>query len=108
GTTRRATPASAPAAGTESASPTSPSTSRGLTAEPPPKANGEPQNKPEPPYAAREGRRSLPVRARGWGAKPPGLGGPGGYPPGQTQWRWRESNPRPSVHHQGFSGRSLL
>ena len=23
-------------------------------------------------------------------------------------WRWRESNPRPSVHHQGFSGRSLL
>jgi hypothetical protein len=23
-------------------------------------------------------------------------------------WRWRESNPRPSVHHQGFSGCSLL
>jgi hypothetical protein len=22
-------------------------------------------------------------------------------------WRWRESNPRPSVPHQGFSGRSL-
>src|SRR5688572_30398856 len=22
-------------------------------------------------------------------------------------WRWRESNPRPSTHHQGFSERSL-
>jgi len=26
----------------------------------------------------------------------------------EHSWRWRESNPRPSVHHQGFSGRSLL
>ena len=26
----------------------------------------------------------------------------------ERSWRWRESNPRPSVHHQGFSGRSLL
>ena len=25
-----------------------------------------------------------------------------------SSWRWRESNPRPSVHHQGFSGCSLL
>jgi len=25
----------------------------------------------------------------------------------EHSWRWRESNPRPSVHHQGFSGRSL-
>src|SRR5262245_2459337 len=25
-----------------------------------------------------------------------------------AEWRWRESNPRPSVPHQGFSGRSLL
>ena len=25
-----------------------------------------------------------------------------------NRWRWRESNPRPSVPHQGFSGRSLL
>jgi hypothetical protein len=23
-------------------------------------------------------------------------------------WRWRESNPRPSVPNQGFSGRSLI
>jgi len=26
----------------------------------------------------------------------------------ERSWRWRESNPRPSVPHQGFSGRSLL
>ena len=26
----------------------------------------------------------------------------------EHSWRWRESNPRPSVHHQGFSVRSLL
>ena len=26
----------------------------------------------------------------------------------EHSWRWRESNPRPSVLHQGFSGRSLL
>jgi threonine aldolase len=26
----------------------------------------------------------------------------------EHSWRWRESNPRPSVRHQGFSGRSLL
>ena len=26
----------------------------------------------------------------------------------EHSWRWRESNPRPSVPHQGFSGRSLL
>jgi hypothetical protein len=26
----------------------------------------------------------------------------------EHSWRWRESNPRPSVHHQGFSGCSLL
>jgi hypothetical protein len=26
----------------------------------------------------------------------------------EGSWRWRESNPRPSVPHQGFSGRSLL
>jgi hypothetical protein len=26
----------------------------------------------------------------------------------RVSWRWRESNPRPSVHHQGFSGCSLL
>ena len=26
----------------------------------------------------------------------------------ERSWRWRESNPRPSVHQQGFSGRSLL
>ena len=26
----------------------------------------------------------------------------------RDEWRWRESNPRPSVHHQGFSGCSLL
>ena len=25
----------------------------------------------------------------------------------EQQWRWRESNPRPSVQSQGFSGRSL-
>jgi len=25
----------------------------------------------------------------------------------RIRWRWRESNPRPSVLHQGFSGRSL-
>jgi hypothetical protein len=25
-----------------------------------------------------------------------------------AQWRWRESNPRPSASPQGFSGRSLL
>ena len=30
------------------------------------------------------------------------------YMIGYTGWRWRESNPRPSVPHQGFSGRSLL
>jgi hypothetical protein len=26
----------------------------------------------------------------------------------EHSWRWRESNPRPSVHQQGFSERSLL
>jgi hypothetical protein len=26
----------------------------------------------------------------------------------EHSWRWRESNPRPSVHHQGFSVRSSL
>jgi hypothetical protein len=26
----------------------------------------------------------------------------------EHSWRWRDSNPRPSVPHQGFSGRSLL
>jgi hypothetical protein len=26
----------------------------------------------------------------------------------EHSWRWRDSNPRPSVLHQGFSGRSLL
>jgi len=26
----------------------------------------------------------------------------------EHSWRWRESNPRPSVPHQGFSVRSLL
>jgi hypothetical protein len=26
----------------------------------------------------------------------------------EHSWRWRESNPRPSVPHQGFSGRSLF
>ena len=26
----------------------------------------------------------------------------------EHSWRWRESNPRPSVPHQGFSERSLL
>jgi len=29
-------------------------------------------------------------------------------PPLSSQWRWRESNPRPSTPSQGFSGRSLL
>ena len=26
--------------------------------------------------------------------------------PGQQGWRWGELNPRPTVNHQGFSGRS--
>ena len=42
----------------------------------------------------------------------PGLRGPGlayiRQLQGNLTWRWRESNPRPSVLHQGFSGRSLL
>src|SRR5215470_19885557 len=41
-----------------------------------------------PAYAGWEGRPEAgPSRRQGgsWGAKPPGLGGPGGYPPGSTQ-----------------------
>jgi len=43
---------------------------------------------------------------RGPGQHWPGPPGPR-FAWGHIMWRWRESNPRPSVLHQGFSGRSL-
>ncbi len=55
-----------------------------------------------PPQAARCHRGHAEARA----AKGPG--GNTAFVIGYVEWRWRESNPRPSVPHQGFSGRSLL
>ena len=44
-----------------------------------------------------------------WGSPERGIRGDESSPSGRTPgWRWRESNPRPTTHHQGFSERSPL
>ena len=56
------------------------------------------------PRAASDGRRYPDV---GRGRKMPTARGICAGHSGGPWWRWRESNPRPSVLSQGFSGRSL-
>jgi len=42
-----------------------------------------------------------------WGLANRGRSAGDRHPGTEHMWRWRESNPRPSVLHQDFSGRSL-